>query len=75
MSPVLFDNVKEMDQIYGQIEDPNLLGFLRRCPESDYYRPAPCGCPPDLATEREIKHQLSMARFNLKMKANELLKR
>lgn len=58
-------DVQELDQIYRKIEPPNLLGFLRRCPESEYFRPAPVGCPPMLATEREIKHQLMMARHAL----------
>jgi hypothetical protein len=59
-------DVQEIEQIYNRIHDPNILGFLRRCPESEYFRPAPAGCPPMLATEREIKHQLLMARHALR---------
>lgn len=73
MGTWILEAVKEMDQIYSQIEDPNLLGFLRRCPESSYYRAAPYGCPPDYPRDNEVRHALMMGRFNLKIRAQALL--
>jgi hypothetical protein len=69
MGIFILESVKEMDRIYGQTEDPNLLGFLRRCPESEYYRRHGAGMAPDYPTEREVRHAIMMARFNLKIKA------
>lgn len=42
-------------------DEPNILGFLRRCRESKYYRPGPNGST-DEPTTKEIELALEAAR-------------
>ena len=52
----------EFDDLVDFLEDPNLLGFARRIPESRHYRKPPVGCPPDIPMPQAVRECLQIAR-------------
>ena len=52
----------EFDLLVDEIDDPNLLGFLRRIPESAHYRRPSVGSNSDIPSSMEIRTRYELAK-------------
>ena len=49
----------QFDDLVDKLDDPNLLGFARRIPESRHYRRPPVGCPSDIPMPQAVREHFN----------------
>lgn len=66
----------EADDLVKQLgSPPNAVGIMQRVRDSEFYRPAPAGSPPDLLSRAELKGWIARWRGELRSKELRLARR